>query len=82
MEITLEVVGDSHIARMEAAGVRWPFKRCTSFLSRGGGGVSHPKRFVARIVGRPPHLIADVPLLFLGGNDVDRNLEFLKTLKV
>ena len=76
MRLGLEVVGDSHVARMEAARVRWPFVGRTNFISRSGGGISHLRRAVNIILRRPPHLLADVALIFLGGNDLDRSLNF------
>ena len=70
MERKLNIIGDSHIARVESSNERWPFRGKTTFFSRRGGGITHLQRSVDVIMDRSP---SDITLMFIGGNDLDRH---------
>jgi hypothetical protein len=75
MEFTFDIIGDSHLARLEAAGARLPIDGSVDLWTRKGGGIEYLEYMVEEIdwdmFGRFPKLASDITIIFLGGNDLD-----------
>jgi branched-subunit amino acid aminotransferase/4-amino-4-deoxychorismate lyase len=75
MDCTVDVIGDSHLARLFRSGTRLPCKVDEALWCRGGAGVRYLESIVDDIeweeVKREP-LVSDLVVVFIGGNDLDK----------
>ena len=72
---TVDVVGDSHLARLFQSGVRLPVEVNLAQWCRGGAGLAYLEGIVEKMeweeLPRTPQ-VSDVTIIFIGGNDLDR----------
>ena len=71
----MDVVGDSHLARLFKSGERLPFEVDLAQWCRGGASLSYLESIIDRMeweeLQRSPQ-VSDLTVVFLGGNDLDR----------
>jgi hypothetical protein len=76
MEMTFDIIGDSHLARLEAARTYIPIEGKVELWARRGGGIAHLEKVIDDIewdmLGRYPRVGSDITIVFLGGNDIDK----------
>jgi lysophospholipase L1-like esterase len=65
---TFDLIGDSHLHRLLEADVRLPIAGSVTCWTKRGGGLLFLEQTVHSILQRG---VADVTLVFLGGNDID-----------
>ena len=73
MEMSFDFIGDSHLARLVEAGVRFPVSGKLRYWTRRGGRIDFLARAVNDILGYEGERasVADVTVIFIGGNDID-----------
>lgn len=75
MALTFDIIGDSHLARIQRAHFVYPLMGTVQQFVRGGSGIRYLETVVDDIESsriNRPYKAADVTIIFIGGNDLDR----------
>ena len=72
MALAILFVGDSHLARLRASAVRIPVNANLRWDSMRGGGLTHLQSAVENLEWDEFERVPDIVVVFIGGNDLDR----------
>lgn len=78
MQRTFDFIGDSHLARLINDGVRFPCRGMCKFFARRGGKINYLEHVVGEIINYRG--VADVTVIFIGGNDIDNEYADITSL--